>query len=331
MKNLSFDLKEAMQEGEMTNVTCMEVFLKEAQDKVYFLLAEGAEREDWYKGGMIVVEASLENTTSYEVHTYPEVLGFFGSHEMLGENIYVYTDISRPPYQINVTSWEGRYCEKELQDAKALIADFADWCEEVGGKRPDVWNYGACSRIEDVDIYYGDVSEDMEAGSFLAGIYTAYRAGVYLGALLIDMRSGVIYYTAGKSVDETPYKLYAVENEKYNAVFEYNKLQYRFRLDMDTTNLFLRLGEEQTKESSTGSWTITPVYASNGEFEVFLGNLRGKANKVFDITLDSAPLAEYSFEGESLYGIMGEVTADQVCYFRVKDGVILLIGEAYIP
>lgn len=289
---------------------------------------------------------------------------------------------------------EGRYCEKELTDARALIADFADRCEEVDGVRPDVWNFGACSRVGDVDIYYGNVSQEMEDINPKAGIYTAYCDGEYLGALLIDMRTGEIYYTTGKPAEAASYSLYAVENEKYNAVFEYNKLQYRFRLDMDTTNLFLRLGEEQTKENPTGSWTITPVYASNGEFEVFLGNLRGKVNKVFEITVDSAPLAEYSLEGESLYGIMGEVkdgkmtilpmeekdrepyemydmhvvetavtyslaenveygvldanfreahttaeyfkehmgkTVNQVCYFVVKDGVILHIGEPYIP
>lgn len=294
----------------------------------------------------------------------------------------------------NVENLEGHLFEQELLDAKSLIVDFAERYEETDGVRPDVWNFGLCRRVGNVDIFSGKVGLSMEDINPKAGIYTAYRDGEYLGALLIDMRTGEIYYTTGEPAEAVSYSLYAVKNEKYNAVFEYNKLQYRFRLDMDTTNLFLRLGEEQTKESPTGSWTITPVYASNGEFEVFLGNLRGKANKVFDITPDSAPLAEYSFEGESLYGIMGEVkdgkmtilpmeekdrdpyemydmhvvetavtyslaenveyylldanfvgtcttreyfqeciskTADQVCYFVVKDGVVLLIGEAYLP
>lgn len=104
------------------------------------------------------------------------------------------------------------------------------------------------------------------------------------------------------------YKLTAVDHEDYNAVFENNGYQYHFKLDMDTTNLFLLFGEEIERSNSTGKWTVTPVYASNGAKEELLGELRGFT---LDITSNALVAPNYA-SGDRFYGIIGEVTEDSL-------------------
>jgi len=104
------------------------------------------------------------------------------------------------------------------------------------------------------------------------------------------------------------YKLTAVDHEDYNAVFENNGYQYHFKLDMDTANLFLLFGEEIERSNSTGKWTVTPVYASNGAKEELLGELRGFT---LDITSNALVAPNYA-SGDRFYGIIGEQTEENI-------------------
>lgn len=109
--------------------------------------------------------------------------------------------------------------------------------------------------------------------------------------------------------EQTPtYKLTAVAQEDYNAVFECNGYQYWFKLDIDTTNLSLMLGKDVEKSNATGKWAVTPVYAVDGEHGVLLGDLRGLTFDVYPETYVEHPYVP----GERVYGIIGEVTENRV-------------------
>ena len=114
--------------------------------------------------------------------------------------------------------------------------------------------------------------------------------------------------------ETSPYKLMAVSHEDYNAVFDNNGYQYHFKLDMDTANLFLLFGEKVERSNSTGKWTVTPVYASNGAKEELLGELRGF---VFDVTSD-ALVGPNSASGNRFCGKIGAVTDSSVEIYQAE-------------
>lgn len=308
LKNLTFDFQEKMQEADCERLVSYGAHYDESEKMIYLLFNMFRE-----EGGILLLAFGEETPEEYQLTIYEGIDAPMGGSFLLGNSIFLDAGIPENiPWKLNLETGEMVSCEQEYEEAMYLSQRYCAQYRLKSGISLELWWFHALGYVEDVEIYVGYLEE--EENFTTATIYTAYREDTCLGALVIDNHTGEIYFSTEQQEETSPYKLTAVSHEDYNAVFDNNGYQYYFKLDMDTANLFLLFGEKVERSNSTGKWTVTPVYASNGAKEELLGEIRGF---VFDVTSD-ALVGPNNAVGNKFCGKISAVTESSVELYQAE-------------